>query len=103
MPPVTALLLPDPKGNGHKRIKFVTQDFEHNLSIDIYQCDENWIEVGQPTEGTHVDNEELYHKTLREEAEKRGHYVPEESTNSEWNPGYVVPDEFEEHNSSVDI
>jgi len=91
--PVTALLLPDPKKEGTKKIKFITQDFAVNLSIDIYQCDEDWVPMGEPTQGTHTDDEELYHRNLRSEAAKRGHYVPQESTNPEWNPGYVSPDE----------
>ena len=45
--PVTALELPDRKSNGpNKRIKFITQDFAVNLSVDVYQCDNDWIPMG---------------------------------------------------------
>jgi len=92
--PVTALELPDRKSNGpNKRIKFITQDFAVNLSVDVYQCDNDWIPMGEPTQGTHTDDEEMFHRNLRSEAIKRNHFVADESTNPEWNPGYVDPDE----------
>jgi len=90
--PVTALLLPD-AGGSTKKIKFITQDSKEHLSVDIYLCDENWKEMGKPTEGTHIDNEETYHRILREEASKRDHYVLEHSTNPEWNPGHVAEED----------
>jgi len=113
--PVTALLLPDPKkGEGvFKKIKFITQDFAVNLSVDIYPCDDNWVPYGQPTQGTHTDDEEKYHKDLRSETAKRGHFIPEQSTDPEWNPGYVAPeepqnmapdpDEFENHEPHTEM
>ena len=90
--PVTALLLPDIKNSipgATKKIKFVTQDSKEHLLVDIYECNEDWIEVGKPTEGTHIDNEETYHRNLRIESMKRGHFVRGQSTNPEWNPDYV--------------
>lgn len=98
--PVTALNLPDPKGGGHKKVKFITDDSVPYLLVNIYQCDEDWIPQGKPTEGTHTDDEEAYHRLLRIEASKREHYVKEQSTNPEWNPDYiestaeVVPDDY---------
>lgn len=89
MCPVTALLLPDLKTGGQKKVKFHTGDSPEHLSIDIYQCDEDWKEVGKPTEGTHLLDEEKYHKELRKEASIRGHFVKEHSTNPEWSPDYI--------------
>jgi len=89
--PVTALLLPDIKNSipgATKKIKFVTQDSKEHLIVDIYECNEDWIEIGKPTEGTHIDNEEEYHTLLRLEASKRGHFVSEQSTDPHWNPNY---------------
>lgn len=111
--PVTALLLPDKKGET-KKIKFITQDFAVNLSVDVYQCDENWVPKGEPTQGTHTDDEEKFHKDLREEAAKRGHFVPEQSTDYQWNPGYDPAtdanllkdsdeDEFENHEPHTEM
>lgn len=91
--PVTALQLPDPKTGGTRRLMFITQDFNEHLSIDVYQCDIDWNPMGQATLGTHIDDEETYHRKLREESSKRGHFMPEYSTNPEWSPGYVDPDE----------
>ena len=89
---VTALLLPDIKNSipgATKKIKFVTQDSKEHLIVDIYECDEEWMEVGKPTEGTHISDEEKFHRELRIEASKRGHYVPGQSTNPEWNKDYI--------------
>jgi hypothetical protein len=36
----------------------------------------------------HEHDEETYHKELRKQASEKGHFVPEESTDYEWNPGY---------------
>lgn len=113
--PVTALLLPDPKsGEGKtKKVKFITQDFKENLSVDIYPCDDEWVPYGQPTQGTHLSDEEKYHRELRQEASKRGHFVPEQSTDPEWSPGYIAPeepinmapdpDEFENHEPHTEM
>jgi len=113
--PVTALLLPEPRktDGSTKKVKFITQDFAVNLSVDVYTCDENWIPKGEPMQGTHTDDEEKFHRELREEASKRGHFVPEQSTDPEWNPGYVAPeepqnmapdpDEFENHEPHTEM
>lgn len=90
--PCTSLRLPDQKRPGKFiNVKFITQDFDINLSVDIYQCDNEWTPSGKPTQGTHIDDEKTYHINLRSEADKRGHFVKEQSTDPHWNPGYIEP------------
>lgn len=94
---VTALKIED------KRIKFMTfpeelitsengQDHKNFITIDLRICDENFIPSGVSSYSVYDGSEEDYHKTLRIEAHEKGHFIPEESTNPEWNPDYKEED-----------
>jgi len=91
---------------GDNRIKFMTlpeelvtsQDGENQkkfLTVDLRACDEDFIPSGIGSYSVHEDDEETYHKKLRIAALEKGHFVPEESTNHEWHPGYKPEDDIE--------
>jgi hypothetical protein len=72
---------------GHAvRSKFMTVDTGSHLDLDVYHCDEEFKPIGNPRQGVDVRSEEEYHRELRKEAHSRGQFVPEESTDPEWNP-----------------
>jgi hypothetical protein len=84
---------------GDQRIKFMTMGSEvikskdgtrekAFLSIDLRVCDEDFIPVGGGSISVHEDDEQTYHTNLRIQAQEKGHFVPEESTDHQWNPGY---------------
>lgn len=66
------------------------------LDVDIYLGNENYEPVGQPSLGFDPRTEEEYHKELRKQAHERNELIVEASTNPEWNPGYVAPEETEQ-------
>lgn len=68
------------------RVKYMTVPVEKGLHIDIYNCNEKFIPVGDPHFAVDDRDEDTYHKELRIESNKRGQFVKEESTNPEWNP-----------------
>lgn len=73
------------------RVKFMTVPTPTHTDVDIYNCDEEFIPIGNPEMGVSEMDEETYHKKLRVEATERGQFVPEESTDRHWNPGYIEP------------
>lgn len=78
------------------RIKFMTNVIEAPskdgstikpfLNVELYICDEDFIPEGNTSKSIIDREEEAYHRDLREQAFKKGHYIPEESTDPEWNP-----------------
>lgn len=70
-----------------QRLKFLTVAHEIYTDVDIFECDEDFIPRGNPAMGVDKRLEDEYHIELRKEAARWGQYVPEESTNPEWNPG----------------
>lgn len=83
------------------RVKFMTVATPTHTDVDIYPCNETFIPIGEPEMGVSEKDEESYHKELRSQASEKGQYVPEESTDPHWNPGYVEPIEEEngDHNT----
>ena len=79
----TALQITNTEGVVTKT-KFMTVDRDFYVDVDIYKCNDQFIPIGEPSMGVNERTEEVYHKELRQEAKKRGQYVPEESTNPEW-------------------
>ena len=73
------------KGDSEIRVKFMTVDKTEYVDVDIYQCNEDFIPIGAPEMGVDARTEEQYHRDLRKEASERGQFVPEQSTNPEWN------------------
>lgn len=91
--PVTALKVP--RDQGVIRTKVVTTATEHGLLVELYNCDSEWREVGNPERYGETVPEDQYHKALRMDASIAGHYIPEESTDPEWNPNYKEETENE--------
>ena len=81
--PVTALKI-NKEGIAH-RLKFITQPQEKYTELLVYACDENFQPIGQPEHNASELAEEHYHRDLRKASKEKGHFVPEESTNPEWN------------------
>jgi len=94
--PVTALKV------GEQRIKFLTlgSDVVKSndgtkekafLTVDLRICDKDFVPLIKGHTSIHDEDEETYHRKLRVAATEKGHFVPEESTDPEWNPGYEEP------------
>ena len=92
--PVTAIKIL--KEGKEERMLFMTaMRGEKGVDVDIYLANEEFMPMGTPSLGFSNDSEENYHRELRKQSQERGHFVPEFSTNREWNPDYV-PGENEE-------
>lgn len=68
-----------------KQMVFMTVPEEDGLLIDVMEADENFVPIGDPMQCKLPLTEEQYHRSLRKEAKLRDQYVPEQSTNPEWN------------------
>jgi hypothetical protein len=97
---------------GDTRIKFMTvpgepitsddgQSTKSFLQVELYTCDEEFIPQGMASRSIHEDDEETYHKKLREQASEKGHFVPEESTDYKWNPGYNPENDIDDGSESA--
>lgn len=92
----TALKVENP-GEEIVRVKFMTNPIEVPakdgngtkvfLDVELHVCDEDFIPKGRTSKTVQDRSEEEYHKDLRKQAAEKGHFVAEESTNPEWNPG----------------
>ena len=57
------------------------------LAIKMYKADKDFKPDGDPEEFADVDRtEEEWHVSIREDAIKQDHFVPQYSTNPEWSP-----------------
>lgn len=77
------------------RLKVITEvQKAGGMLIKWYPCDGEHIPWGDAeiTVGN-ADNEENFHTTLRKEADAKGQLIRAQSTNPEWNPGYVELDD----------
>lgn len=108
--PCTALRVHDPeKGTVH--VKFMTNMIEAPakegdttklfLNIEVYLCDEDFIPQGTTSKTLMDRDEEEYHRDLRKQAHEKGHYVPEESTDPEWNPEELRINEGDTDQSAI--
>jgi hypothetical protein len=57
-------------------------DLAFHTTNDKYEIDSKV----EPQYGVNAKDEDQYHKDLRVDAEKAGEFIPEFSTNPEWNP-----------------
>ena len=81
--PQTAL-----KVNG-QNLLFMTatrKDRTDVVDVDIFVADEEFLPTGTPSIGISEHTEENYHRELRKQAKEKKQFVPEHSTNPEWNP-----------------
>lgn len=83
----TALRITE-EGGVEKRLLFMTVPTPTGVDVDIYPADEEFNPVGTASLGVSQQPEDQYHTDLRKQASEKGHFVPEYSTNPEWNPGY---------------
>lgn len=82
----TAIRITNPDGTV-LRAKFMTvQQPEHHCDVDVYHCNEDFSPIGEPSMGVSPMDEVEYHTKLRKEADEKGQFVREESTNPEFNP-----------------
>ena len=79
-------------------LQFMTEQFPTGLYVKVQTCNEKWIPVGEASETTDDREEEFFHRALRMESVARGTYVPQYSTNPEWNPGYSGSDDDQNEN-----
>lgn len=76
------------------RLMFITQQYgENDFTVNIYRCNEDHMPMGEPVTKDLLGLEDDYHKNLRKESSEKGHFIAQYSTNPEWNPGYVAPEE----------
>lgn len=80
------------------RIKMMTVPYPGYVDVDVYNCNEEFIPVGEPMMSQVEMEESEYHKKLRAEASEKGHYIPLQSTDRHWDPGYVEPPDEPEQN-----
>ncbi len=81
---VTSLLIKD---ETYGEIKTQTVTIKHPGGVEViqYKCDNNWIPESLLASVFHKKfTEEQIHQEIREEAIKKGTFVPEESTNAEY-------------------
>jgi hypothetical protein len=81
----------DQKGTIH-RLQFITEQHPTGLYVAVQSCTEKWIPIGAPSETTDIRDEETYHRELRIESIAHGTYVPQYSTDPQWNPGAKAED-----------
>jgi len=55
------------------------------VDIDVQLTDAEFMPVGKPSLSAMAKDEEEYHRELRTASHEKGHFVPEHSTNPEWN------------------
>ena len=70
------------------RLQFITDSLENFTRVLVYTCNEDWEPQGEPAISADKRDEETFHKNLRKEAKEKDHYIPERSTNPEWNPDF---------------
>jgi len=75
--------------NGQKMLFMTVPREDGRLDVDIFLANEDYLPTGTPSIGVspEVETEEVYHKRLRKDAYEKGHYLPEGSTDREWDPG----------------
>lgn len=78
---------------GEQRLLFMTVQKEKGVDVDIHMADEDFMPIGTPSLGFSEMDEPEYHTKLRIESAEKGQFVPENSTNPEWNPGYKAEDD----------
>lgn len=82
--PVTALKIINKDGVTN-HIMMMTAPTPAGVDIDIQLTDAEFMPVGKPSLSAMAKDEEEYHRELRTASHEKGHFVPEYSTNPEWN------------------
>lgn len=83
-------------------LQFMTDQLEDGiLRILLYVCDSSWEPLGEPQISGDRRTEEDFHVQLRISATEKGHYVPEFSTDPEWNVGYKPEEHADNRNQAA--
>lgn len=94
----TSLKIKSTDGTDVNLMFLTSQMGEELIVVNIYKADEEFNPQGTASVSVaQFPSEEAYHTELRKGAIEKGHFVPDYSTNPEWNPGYVEPqdDDYE--------
>lgn len=83
------------KGDVIIKSKIITVSQGGHTDVDVYKCNDEFIPIGEPAINVSDMEESYYHIYLRKEADSRGQYIREESTNPEWNPENQVAHDAE--------
>lgn len=90
----TSLKITAEDGTEKRLVFLTTQSLDNIINVNIYKADEEFNPIGMASHGiAEFTSEEEYHKDLRKQSHEKGHFVPDYSTNPEWNPGYVEPED----------
>jgi len=88
----TSLKIKTEDGTENRLMFLTTQSLEDIINVTIYRATEDFTPTGVASHGiAEFTSEEEYHKDLRRQAHDKGQFVPDYSTNPDWNPGYVEP------------
>lgn len=90
----TGIELPKKEDGSTNRLKVITEVNGESLVINYYACDGDFMPYGAAEVTISDKSEEEFHVKLRADADEKGQLVRNESTDPQWNPGYV-PDEEE--------
>lgn len=91
MPATTLWIVQEDK---EYKMMLITQQYgENDFTVNIYGCNDDFIPSGEPLTKDLIGKEEDYHRNLRKDASEKGHFVSAHSTNPEWNPDYVAPED----------
>lgn len=82
---VTALEVDTPS-EGLIKTKIVTTPTEKGLYIQLFKCDEKWVEQPPSKDYGTEEDEKEFHTRVREGAIEVKQFVPGESTHPEWTP-----------------
>lgn len=86
----TSLKIKNTEGTDVNLMFLTSQLGEDIITVNVYKADEEFNPQGTASVSiAKFPSEEAYHKELRKDAIDKGHFIPEYSTNPEWNPGYV--------------
>ena len=91
MPATSIMIMND---EAYHRLMFITQQSdEEGFTVSIYRCNEEFLPMGEPVTKDLMGKEMDYHISLRKDSSQKGHFISDYSTNPEWNPGYVEPEQ----------
>ena len=78
------------EGQPTLRSQFMTIPTETGVIVEIFQCDDRFIPIGEPQRGDSDMTEKAFHMKLRQQAYDHGQYVYENSTDPDWNNEIIL-------------
>lgn len=94
--PLTSIKTRDHKKGTDIYIQFFTIPKQEGDGIVVRPsiCNEDWKPIAEVEPFLLSEEEEDYHRRLREASVEKGEFVQAYSTNPEWTPGYVEPEKI---------